>query len=197
MPPVIPPGQTDDATLAQLAKGGSTSAFGDLVSRHHGRVFAFLLALTRHRQDAEDLTQETFLRAWDKIHHYNPALPLLPWLFTIARRQSITVLRRSRPLPAEALVPAVHEPSNQAVRLWETARSVLPAPAYSALWLHYREELPLKEVAAILGKREGALKVMLHRARKTLAEACQRPAPGMQPPPLPLSSIVPGTLPRP
>jgi RNA polymerase sigma-70 factor (ECF subfamily) len=47
----------------------------------------------------------------------------------------------------------------------------LSPEAYSALWLHYREELPLKEVAGVLGKREGAVKVLLHRARKNLAEA--------------------------
>jgi RNA polymerase sigma-70 factor (ECF subfamily) len=50
------------------------------------------------------------------------------------------------------------------------AKRDLSADAYSALWLHYREELPLKEVAGVLGKREGAVKVILHRARKTLAE---------------------------
>jgi RNA polymerase sigma-70 factor (ECF subfamily) len=142
-----------------------------LVHRYHARVFAFLLTLTRHRQDAEDLTQETFLRAWNKIHHYDPAMPLLPWLFTLARRLSIAALRRSRPLPEDWSYPADPEPPVQAAWLWEVARHRLSPEAYSALWLHYREELPLKEVAGVLGKREGAVKVLLHRARKNLAEA--------------------------
>lgn len=116
------------------------------------------------------MTQETFLRAWDKFHHYDPQLPLLPWLLTLARRQSITALRRKRPVPVDVIAPDEPEPSGPALRLWEMAKSQLTAAAYSALWLHYREELPLKEVAAILGKREGAVKVILHRARKSLAE---------------------------
>jgi RNA polymerase sigma-70 factor (ECF subfamily) len=161
----------DDSLLARQAREGSSAAFGTLVHHYHGRVFAFLLTLTRHRQDAEDLTQETFLRAWNKLHHYDPALPLLPWLFTLARRQSIRALRKSRPLPADLEFPPEPEPANPAPWLWDVAKRELSTDAYSALWLHYREELPLKEVAAILGKREGAVKVLLHRARKTLAES--------------------------
>ncbi len=160
----------DDSLLARQAREGSSAAFGTLVHRHHGRVYGFLLTLTRHRQDAEDLTQETFLRAWNKFHLFDPAMPLLPWLFTIARRQSIAALRKSRPLPADLPFPGEPEPACGSLWLWDVAKRDLSADAYSALWLHYREELPLKDVAVILGKREGAVKVILHRARKSLAE---------------------------
>jgi RNA polymerase sigma-70 factor (ECF subfamily) len=182
---VNPPESSDDSALARLAQGGSSAAFGTLVCRYHGRVFAFLLSLTRHRQDAEDLTQETFLRAWDKIHRYDPERPLLPWLLTLARRLSLAALRRFRPLPADAIMPAETAPTNRALRLWELAKSQLPPDSYSALWLHYREELPLKEVAAILGKREGAVKVMLHRARKSLAASIHGADPEPEPACLP------------
>lgn len=165
---------SDDATLALRARDGSSAAFGQLVHRHHERVFGFLLALTRHREDAEDLTQETFLRAWKKIHRYDPTLPMLPWLLTMARRLSIAALRRKRPLPEMPVEePAVS--NNHAARLWEIAKRQLAPIAYQALWLHYREELPLKQVADVLGKREGAVKVILHRARKTLSESARAP----------------------
>jgi len=171
----------DDSLLARQAREGSSAAFGTLVHRYHARVFAFLLTLTRHRQDAEDLTQDTFVRAWNKIHRYDPSLPLLPWLFTLARRQSIAALRKSRPLPPDLPFPAESEPESPALQLWAIAKRQLAPEAYSALWLHYREELPLKEVANILGKREGAVKVLLHRARKSLAESLR----AKTPPPLP------------
>ena len=161
--------RTEELDLARQARAGSTAAFGRLVSLHHQRVFAFLLALTRQRQDAEDLTQETFLRAWSKFHRYDPEQPLLPWLFTLARRLSISALRRKRPVPAEAVEVGATGSDNRALWLWETAKADLTADSYTALWLHYREEMPLKEVATIMGKREGAIKVMLHRARATLA----------------------------
>lgn len=165
----------DDTLLAHEARAGSSSAFATLVHRYHERVFGFLLALTRHRQDAEDLTQETFLRAWRKFNRYDPGQPLLPWLFTLARRQSIAALRKkARPLPEQ--LPFPEEPAetthaDDGAWLWEAARQDLSQDSYSALWLHYREELALKEVAEVLGKREGAIKVLLHRARKTLAES--------------------------
>jgi RNA polymerase sigma-70 factor (ECF subfamily) len=179
------PDNHEDPTLARLARDGSSAAFGMLVKRYHVRVFAFLMTLTKHRQDAEDLTQETFLRAWDKIHRYDPALPLLPWLFTIARRQSIAALRRKKPLPEVVDGIDQSEPTNASLRLWELARRELPTESYSALWLHYREELPLKEVAVVLGKREGAVKVILHRARKVLAERARGSATLAHPPSLP------------
>jgi len=175
----------DDCTLARLARGGSSAAFGILVRRYHARVFAFLLALTKHRQDAEDLTQETFMRAWDKFHRYDLNQPLLPWLFTLARRQSIAALRRLKPLPPELPDTSAAEPTHAALRLWDLARKDLSPETYSALWLHYCEELPLKQVATILGKREGAVKVMLHRARQTLAERFRGSERIEQPPPLP------------
>lgn len=160
--------RTVETDLAARARAGSVDAFGGLVGIHHSAVFGFLLALVRHRQDAEDLSQETFLRAWKKFHRYDTAQPLLPWLFTIARRLSIAALRRRRPIPAAAIEPPDAPRPDRSLWLWETARATLPPDSYAALWLHYREELPLKDVATVLGKREGAIKVVLHRARKSL-----------------------------
>jgi RNA polymerase sigma-70 factor (ECF subfamily) len=171
----------DDSQLARQAREGSSAAFGTLVHRYHPRVYAFLLTLTRHRQDAEDLTQETFVRAWKKIRRYDPDQPLLPWLFTMARRLSIAALRKRRPLPPDLPPPQESASESPAFWLWGVARRELAPEAYSALWLHYRDELPLKEVAGILGKREGAVKVMLHRARKSLAAKLR----ARIPPPLP------------
>lgn len=169
---------SNESLLVGQAQRGSASAFGKLVQHHHTRIFSFLLTLTRHRQDAEDLTQETFLRAWKMFHRFDPSQPLLPWLFTLARRQSIAVLRKSRPLPAELPFPAEPEPESMpaAPWLWEVARLELSAEAYSAVWLHYAEEMSVRQVADILGKREGNVKVLLHRSRKSLAEALRQRA---------------------
>lgn len=153
------------------------AAFGEIVGLHHAAVFAFLLALTRQRQDAEDLTQETFVRAWTKFSHYDADQPLMPWLCTIARRLSIAALRRRRSVPAEAVAPPDAPPPDRALWLWETAKSTLSPDAYAALWLHYREELPVQQIAKIMGKRQGTIKVTLHRARKALAESLRGTSP--------------------
>ncbi|RYD30427.1 MAG: RNA polymerase sigma factor [Verrucomicrobiaceae bacterium] len=168
---------SDDTLLVNQARQGCAAAFGKLVHRHHARVFGFLLTLTRHRQDAEDLTQETFLRAWKKFHRYDPTLSLLPWLFTLARRQSIAALRRARPLPPDLPFPTEPESVPSVVWIWDSARKELSAEAYSAVWLHYAEDLSIRQIAGVLGKREGTVKVILHRARKTLAESIRRKSP--------------------
>ncbi|MEM1083630.1 MAG: RNA polymerase sigma factor [Verrucomicrobiota bacterium] len=177
-----------DAQLAREARAGSLASFDRLVGRHHEKVFAFLLTLTRHRQDAEDLTQETFLRAWRKIKSYDPERPLTPWLLTIARRLSIGMLRKKKPVPMEASeLPeiAVMPERSPSMTLWHHAEKHLTREAYSALWLHYREELPLAEVGKVLGKSEGAAKVLVHRARKTLGECLRKRS--SSPPPLPIT----------
>lgn len=161
----------EDAKLAGESRAGCIASFDQLVHRHHGKVFGFLLTLTKHRQDAEDLTQETFIRAWKKIDRYDPGQPIIPWLFTIARRLSIDMLRKRKPVPAaepEAFVLPPAHPS--APDLWRTAELHLSGDAFSALWLHYRDDLPIAEIGRVLGKKEGAVKVLLHRARKSLAE---------------------------
>ncbi len=197
------PAIRSDAELARDARAGSADAFDELIHRHHQGVFGFLVSLTRHRQDAEDLTQQTFLRAWRKIRHYDPARPLRPWLLTIARHESIAALRRKRPLPTTDPTTDPHDPwqaaaDNQpARRLWALAALHLPPDARAALWLHYHDELPLDQVALILGKRTGAVKTMLHRARRTLAEAAANPPPGPPPNPLVQPAFVPGPPPLP
>ena len=179
--------------MVRQSQGGSLESFDRLVHLFHPRVFAFLLTLTRNRQDAEDLTQDTFVRAWRKLDRFDPSRPFLPWLLTIARRLSISMLRKKRPVPALELDTIIDPPNFSAgPDLWRTAEKHLSRDAFSALWLHYRQGLTVSEVGGVLGKRAGAVKVMLHRSRKSLAETLQGDTPG--PPPLrstppPLPSI--------
>ena len=80
------PVDPEDADLVRAAAGGDVPAFEKLVQRHHRRVFSFVLQMTRHREDAEDLTQQAFVKAFRHIRRADPARPIINWLFTIARR---------------------------------------------------------------------------------------------------------------
>ena len=81
---------TDPITL------GTRPSFEQLVSEHEERIFNFILQFLRHRQDAEDLTQETFVKAYRSFDRYDPLLPFAPWLFTIARRTVASHFRSAR-----------------------------------------------------------------------------------------------------
>ncbi|MEE8146382.1 MAG: sigma-70 family RNA polymerase sigma factor, partial [Longimicrobiales bacterium] len=77
-------------TLVSRAQTGSLSSFAELVARFEGRLFNFLLRRTRCVADAEDLAQDTFVRAWQRIRRYDPRWRFSTWLFTIAHRLAVT-----------------------------------------------------------------------------------------------------------
>jgi RNA polymerase sigma-70 factor (ECF subfamily) len=128
--------------------------------------------------DAEDLLQDTFLRAYANLHRYRRQWRFATWLFTIARRLCINHHRRVQPEPAgpelEAAASAEEEPAEAAMReeqrrsLWAIAARTLSEKEFTALWLHYVEDLPVQEVARVLQQSRVAVKTMMFRARKKL-----------------------------
>ena len=179
---------SSDLTLARAAHGGSREAFEELARRHYVPIHRFLLSLLGNRSDAEDLTQDTFLRALAKIHHFNPERPFRPWVFTMARHLAISHWRRQRPTtPLDESIPdPVGSPTvsrHDAAALWALARQHLKANEFSALWCYYREDMPVKEIAKVLRKTVTHTKVILHRARTHLRTHLEPDA--WQPGPLP------------
>ena len=85
-----------DEELAAQAAAGSRSAFEELVSRYSLRLFHFLRSCSRSDEDVEDLTQETFLRAYRNIGRYDPQRRFSTWLYTMAIRLSISRQRSQR-----------------------------------------------------------------------------------------------------
>jgi len=165
-----------DAKLAQNAKEGSLQAMETLVNRHHARIFRFLISKTQNRSDAEDLTQETFLKACRNIQKYNPKHPFSTWLYTIAQRLATSAWRKQRPMTHE--IPELSDTENvpdqnlqtheEKNNLWGQAREILNHNQYSAIWLHYVEDMALTEIAAALRKTVPGVKLLLFRARKKL-----------------------------
>ncbi len=172
----VPP-QTSDEDLARRAQQGCAESFESLLRRFQVPVLHFF----RHRGaagDAEDLTQETFLRAYENLHRYRTRWPFSAWLFTIARHTSINHHRRARPAvegsDVEAVVSPAAEPLDEMVaaedrrRLWDLAAETLGEEQTTALWLYYVEDMPVRGVALVLERTAGSVKVMLYRARKRL-----------------------------
>ena len=166
-----------DEELACRAQRGCAASFEQLLRRFQTPVLQFL----RHRgfsADAEDLAQETFLRAYENLHRYSRRWTFSAWLFTIARRASINHLRRARPISNVAAVDAAvctaPKPLDRLIaaerrgRLWELAAKILSEEQVAALWLHYVEDMPLGEIALVLKRSRTSLKVMMFRARRTL-----------------------------
>lgn len=169
--------------LAVLAQRDNVAAFGELVVRFEGRLFNFLLRRVSSRVEAEDLTQEAFVRAWERITSYDPTWRFSTWLFTIASRLAVSEHRRRRPTvvldSAESvgrcdadLGDAEHAEQGGS-KLWALARLVLREDQHTALWLRYAEDMTIGEIAKVMGKTQVGVRVALFRARQTLAEAAR------------------------
>ena len=167
----------DDRALVESLRSGDPRAPGLLVDRFHGVVFGLCFRMMRHRQDAEDVVQEAFVRALGGIGGFDADRPLRPWLLGIAANRCRTALgRRARGhVLAESAGesvdhrPGVADPDDLAGEL-ERALGRL-RPDYRMVFVLFHEQgLPYEEIALTLDRPVGTVKTWLHRARSELAE---------------------------
>ena len=169
-----------DEDLARKTQAGSMLAFEELVYRYENRIFEFIRCRVRGVHDAQDLTQRVFVRAYQKICKFNSRYRFATWLFTIARRESISHFRRvaSKGTQALSCEPLdVNDPGRETARkdarekLWRVARERLTENQFAALYLHAVEDMSIAEMARTLKKTQTHVKVLLHRARKRMVAA--------------------------
>jgi RNA polymerase sigma-70 factor (ECF subfamily) len=175
-----------DLTTAELvarARAGGRDAFGELCERNSKGLYNFLLRRTRSRDDAEDLCQETFLRAWKKLGTYREDWSFSTWLYAVARSAAADRARAARVVTTDADVGAQpgREDHAHAIgtreedeNLWNTARAVLDEDQTAALWLFYAEDRSAAEIGAILGRTAISVRVMMFRARAKLGRHLER-----------------------
>jgi len=166
--------------LAARAAAGSSASFDVLVERFAPRLLRYLRQKVRNTHTAEDLVQETLLKAYRNLERFDPSRRFSTWLFTIATRQAAS-WGRSRRMPVVA--QATDRPDagaddpleavslrEQQDDLWAQASQKLPEQQFSALWLRYAEDMSVEEIAGVMKKSTGNVKVLLHRARRKLLE---------------------------
>lgn len=177
-----------DARLVRQAVAGREDAYRELTLRYQRPIYGLILRMVRDPAAAEDLAQETFVKAFRALAGYDPRRRFSSWLFKIAHNATIDHLRRSRPgeVPLETgdegtadpidrlAAPAAETPHARAER-GEMARAIESAilalrPAYrEVVLLRFREGLAYEEIGEITGLPLGTVKTHLHRARKAMA----------------------------
>ena len=175
--------ETDEDLVARC-QDGSVDAFEELVRRYQPRILGFLDRQVGHREDAEDVTQRTFVQAYRSIPRFKQGYRFSPWLFTIARRQAIDFLRQvgsrrrlEETVEANHAEAEVEDPSlllrqREGVdTLWRWVHSTLDERSAGILWLRVQEEMDLTEIAKVMKLTRTHVKVLLHRARKALARS--------------------------
>lgn len=180
-----PNGSENNQELAEtikVAREGDLSAFERLVSMFERRVFGYVSRHVSNREDAEDITQDVFIKLYKKIGTYNPAQSFTTWLFTIATNTIYDHLRKKRGktellIIDDPVMPLETEDPKDTYTPVEAAYDVEQAlskikPGYrTVLLLFYRDQLSVAEIANILKAPVGTIKTQLHRARLAVKNA--------------------------
>jgi RNA polymerase sigma-70 factor, ECF subfamily len=167
--------------LARRARRGDSTAFDQLVLRFQGPVHRFCWRMLRSPQ-AEDLTQETFIRAFVHFDRFDPGRPLLPWLLAIARRLCLDLLRREKAMARVETIPVTGDPRpsperqaslREQVSRLERALADLEEGPRAAIFLFHLEELTYRDIAAALEVPIGTVMTWLHRGRAQLKQVLE------------------------
>lgn len=177
----------DESTLVRHAANGDTAAWGPLMLAHQQAVFRLAYLLLGDPDEAEDIAQETFLRAWKYLRRFDSARPLRPWLLGIASNLASN-RRRSAGRYLAALTQAfrneppgtnIEEKSLQHIEsdtLWQAVKT-LDFADQQIIYLRYFLELPIYETAQVLDVAEGTVKSRLNRALEKLRQVIQQDFP--------------------
>jgi RNA polymerase sigma-70 factor (ECF subfamily) len=169
-----------DLELITATRAGNGDAFGALAERYRARIFALAYRFTRNAVEADDVVQETFLRAYLHLATFAMQRPFGAWILAIARNVAFDALRRrKRDMSFEHLFEVVPGPEDAVVGRDEAERvrvalAALPERYRRALELHYFEDVRYRDIALALGVPIGTIKTFISRAKRRLYEDLTR-----------------------
>ncbi len=196
-PASIQSGEIDGMLLVRRCLDGDPGAWAEMVRTHHKRVYALCYRFTGNPTDAEDLTQDVFLKIYSNLSSFDGLRGSLPvWIATMTRNLLVDNFRRTRnqratgsldggwdgteePSPAERLVAAGPSPHDQAVRrelekMVQQALAQVSVELREAVILRDLQDLDYKEIAQVLNIPEGTVKSRISRGRAELARLLER-----------------------
>jgi RNA polymerase sigma-70 factor (ECF subfamily) len=172
-----------ETALVEAAQRGDKGAFATIVQQHQGAIYGYFCARMVEATDAEDLCQEVFFRCYVGREKFSRAIALRPWLIGIARnllREHVRRKHRRREvmwtelcLELETLTE-VHEQSDEALNHLPVCLDSLGKSAREALTLKYHAKMKLQEIGKRLCRSEGAIKLLMFRARQALKHCLDR-----------------------
>lgn len=170
----------EEAELVERVRRGDAAAFDELVRHHMRRAFRIAFRILEQREDAEDLVQEAFLIALERIDTHQPGRPFGPWFTRILLNRGMNAsraraLRRTEPVPAAAPSPCpspLHAAEQAELRDGlRVALDALPERQRTIVHLREMEGLSSAEIAEILDVSPGTVRWHLHKARTALRDA--------------------------
>ena len=173
--------EEDDPALVLRCREGDRNAFERLVIRYQKPVFNVALRMLRNRQDALDVAQTTFLKAFEHLGDYDPAFRFYSWLYRIAINESLNMLAQRKPRGELDANTADERPGpdrdaegDQALLAIENALMVLSPELRTVSVLRHITQLSYEEIAEALELPEKTVKSRLHSARERLRDHLRR-----------------------
>lgn len=169
-----------DARQVERVRRGDAEAFGELVRRHMRRAFSIAYRILEHREDAEDVVQDAFLRALERLDTLERGRPFRPWFYRIVVNRALNfrrarTIRRTEPIPEEARseagLPERDAEQAELRRRLQAAAAALPERQRLIVQLSDLEGLTSAEIAEILEISDGTVRWHLHQARRSLRES--------------------------
>ena len=181
--------EADDGELVKRCQAGDTSAFNDLVTKYRGKAFSMIYGMVQNEQDAWDLAQEGFVKAWRSIHRFKGESSFYTWLYRIMTNVTIDSLRRkgihgdaefddrvmpvnvepgSRTTPSATPLPYRKLEQNEIRQQIDDAIAKLTPEHRAVIVMKELEDLQYSEIAEILGCSIGTVMSRLFYARKKL-----------------------------
>jgi RNA polymerase sigma-70 factor (ECF subfamily) len=184
-----------EAGLVRRCLAGDEKAYRELIEMYQPRIYSLALRMLRRADDAQDVTQETFIRMFRALDRYDPQRPFAAWLFSIASRLSIDQLRR-RKLQPVPLTQRGHDDEEYTIEVEDTGprpeevtahaeeetrtRALidsLPAHYRIVVLLRHQQDLSYEEIAETLHLPLGTVKARIHRARALLRDRIEKKSP--------------------
>lgn len=163
----------EDTKLVERAQGGDARAYGELVERHQARMYATLRKMTGDSDLAMDLTQDAFIRGWERLDKFQGRSAFSTWLYRIAVRLAYDAMERERRNVPAGLDREVEDPAPGPDRrterradaeILERRIAELPDVQRAVVVLRTYDDLPYREIAEILGTTETSARVSYHYA---------------------------------
>jgi len=166
---------SDEQLATIIITESSLKAYEQLVLRYEKRILNFLVNKKISYHDAQDITQNTFIRGYKNIQKYNPKYKFSTWIFTIATRLALNHFRANRTkIQEQTATIDYHCPQSLYIAdadkklLWTLIKNNLNDLPFTCLWLMYVEDMCVKDIAKIVNKSTINVKVIVYRARKKL-----------------------------
>jgi RNA polymerase sigma-70 factor (ECF subfamily) len=189
----VPHPQPSDDQLLSEAKSGNQQAFAELCLRYRGMLMNRIYRMVRHPEDAEDVLQETFLKAYQHLQTFRGACSFSTWLVAIGTNMSLMLLRRRKTLSKYSCDVLTEDGESRVIEyrdsapdpeqryiISQTSQQLKHAVARlspqvrTLLEMYYKSELRLKNAAQILGITEASMKSRMLRARRMLRRALKQ-----------------------